>query len=80
MGYVLENDAGGIGLFRSEFLYLGRDNFPTEEEQFQAYRRVVQTMAGKKVVIRTLDIGADKPGGLFQSGQRRQSGDGIPCD
>ena len=57
---VLENDAGGIGLFRSEFLYLGRNDFPTEEEQFQAYRQVVQTMAGKKVIIRTLDIGADK--------------------
>ena len=60
VGYVLENDAGGIGLFRSEFLYLGRDNFPTEEEQFQAYKQVVQMMAGKKVIIRTLDIGADK--------------------
>jgi len=60
VGYVLENDAGGIGLFRSEFLYLGRNDFPTEEEQFQAYRQVVQTMAGKKVIIRTLDIGADK--------------------
>lgn len=60
VGYVLENDAGGIGLFRSEFLYLGRDDFPTEEEQFQAYKQVVQMMAGKKVIIRTLDIGADK--------------------
>lgn len=60
MGYVLENDAGGIGLFRSEFLYLGRNDFPTEEEQFQAYRQAVQMMAGKKVIIRTLDIGADK--------------------
>ena len=60
IGYVLENDAGGIGLFRSEFLYLGRDDFPTEEEQFQAYRQAVQMMAGKKVIIRTLDIGADK--------------------
>lgn len=60
VGYVLENDAGGIGLFRSEFLYLGRNDFPTEEEQFLAYRQVLQTMAGKKVVIRTLDIGADK--------------------
>ena len=60
VGYVLENDAAGIGLFRSEFLYLGRLDFPTEEEQFQAYRQVVQTMAGKKVIIRTLDIGADK--------------------
>ncbi len=60
VGYVLENDAGGIGLFRSEFLYLGRTDFPTEEEQFQAYKQVLQTMAGKKVIIRTLDIGADK--------------------
>lgn len=68
VGYVLENDAGGIGLFRSEFLYLGRDNFPTEEEQFQAYRQVAQTMAGKKVVIRTLDIGADKQVDYFNLG------------
>lgn len=57
---VLQNDASGIGLFRSEFLYLGSETFPTEEEQFNAYRSVVQTMAGKKVIIRTLDIGADK--------------------
>jgi phosphotransferase system enzyme I (PtsI) len=57
---VLQNDAAGIGLFRSEFLYLESDTFPTEEEQFNAYRTVVQTMAGKKVIIRTLDIGADK--------------------
>ena len=57
---VLENDAGGIGLFRSEFLYLGRDSFPTEEEQFAAYKEVVSRMEGKKVIIRTLDIGADK--------------------
>lgn len=57
---VLQNDAGGIGLFRSEFLYLESDTFPTEEEQFNAYRQVVQAMAGRKVIIRTLDIGADK--------------------
>lgn len=69
VGYVLENDAGGIGLFRSEFLYLGRDSFPTEEEQFQAYKQVVQTMAGKKVIIRTLDIGADKQVDYFQLGK-----------
>lgn len=69
VGYVLENDAGGIGLFRSEFLYLGRKNFPTEEEQFQAYRQVVQTMAGKKVIIRTLDIGADKQADYFNLGK-----------
>lgn len=69
VGYVLENDAGGIGLFRSEFLYLGRDNFPTEEEQFQAYKQVAQTMAGKNVVIRTLDIGADKQVDYFNLGK-----------
>lgn len=68
IGYVLENDAGGIGLFRSEFLYLGRNDFPTEEEQFQAYKQVVQTMAGKKVIIRTLDIGADKQVDYFNLG------------
>jgi len=60
IGYVLENDAGGIGLFRSEFLYLGRNTFPAEEEQYQAYKQAAQMMAGKKVIIRTLDIGADK--------------------
>lgn len=57
---VLQNDAGGIGLFRSEFLYLGADDYPTEDAQFQAYKTVAETMAGKKVIIRTLDIGADK--------------------
>lgn len=60
VGYALENDAEGIGLFRSEFLYLGKNDFPTEEEQFQAYKQVLQMMAGKKVIIRTMDIGADK--------------------
>ena len=60
VAYVLENDAEGIGLFRSEFLYLGRTELPDETEQFNAYRQVLQTMAGKKVIIRTLDIGADK--------------------
>ena len=60
VGYALEHDAGGIGLFRSEFLYLGRESFPTEEEQFQAYMQVLQTMGDKKVVVRTMDIGADK--------------------
>ena len=68
IGYVLENDAGGIGLFRSEFLYLGRNDFPAEEEQFQAYKQAVQTMAGKKVIIRTLDIGADKQVDYFNLG------------
>lgn len=57
---VLANDAAGIGLFRSEFLYLEKNDYPTEEEQFQVYKTVAQNMAGKKVVIRTLDIGADK--------------------
>lgn len=58
--HVLKNDAGGIGLFRSEFLYLGSEDYPTEEEQFEAYKKVLQAMEGKNVVIRTLDIGADK--------------------
>ncbi|MDY4692123.1 MAG: phosphoenolpyruvate--protein phosphotransferase [Blautia sp.] len=62
---VLANDAEGIGLFRSEFLYLEKKDYPTEEEQFQAYKTVVQNMAGKKVIIRTLDIGADKQIGYF---------------
>ena len=69
LGYVMENDAGGIGLFRSEFLYLGRNDFRTEEEQFQAYKQAVQTMAGKKVIIRTLDIGADKQVDYFNLGK-----------
>lgn len=60
IGAVLLNDAGGIGLFRSEFLYLENTNYPTEEEQFRIYKRVLESMAGKKVIIRTLDIGADK--------------------
>lgn len=62
---VLENDSEGIGLFRSEFLYLGRDTFPTEEEQFEAYKTVLSKMGGKKVIIRTLDIGADKQADYF---------------
>lgn len=62
---VLQNDAGGIGLFRSEFLYLEKDNYPTEEEQFNVYRAVAETMAGKRVIIRTLDIGADKQADYF---------------
>ncbi|MGN0352934.1 MAG: phosphoenolpyruvate--protein phosphotransferase [Roseburia sp.] len=60
LGHVLENDANGIGLFRSEFLYLSATDYPSEEEQFQAYKKVLETMGGKKVIIRTLDIGADK--------------------
>lgn len=62
---VLENDSEGIGLFRSEFLYLGRDTFPTEEEQFEAYKTVLSKMEGKKVIVRTLDIGADKQADYF---------------
>ena len=60
LGAVLKNDAGGIGLFRSEFLYLENSTFPTEEQQFAVYKQVAESMAGKKVIIRTLDIGADK--------------------
>ena len=60
VGAVLKNDAGGIGLFRSEFLYLENTDFPTEEQQFSVYKQVAENMAGKKVIIRTLDIGADK--------------------
>lgn len=62
---ALQNDAGGIGLFRSEFLYLGTDGYPSEEEQFLAYKAVAEAMAGKKVIIRTLDIGADKQADYF---------------
>ena len=62
---VLLNDAGGIGLFRSEFLYLESDDFPDEEKQFNVYRKVLENMAGKKVIIRTLDIGADKQADYF---------------
>ena len=63
---VMENDAAGIGLFRSEFLYLESDTYPTEEEQFKAYKMVAETMAGTKVIIRTLDIGADKQVDYFE--------------
>lgn len=63
---VLQNDAGGIGLFRSEFIYLERDDYPTEEEQFQIYKQAAEAMAGKRVIIRTLDIGADKQCDYFQ--------------
>lgn len=63
---VLTNDAGGIGLFRSEFLYLGSEDYPSEDQQFKAYRKVAENMAGKKVIIRTLDIGADKQVDYFE--------------
>lgn len=63
---VVQNDAGGIGLFRSEFIYLGQDHYPTEEEQFQIYKTVAETMAGRRVIIRTLDIGADKQCDYFE--------------
>ncbi len=63
---VLQNDAGGIGLFRSEFIYLEKEDYPAEEEQFQIYKQVAETMAGKRVIIRTLDIGADKQCDYFQ--------------
>lgn len=65
IGAVIVNDAGGIGLFRSEFLYLESSDFPTEEQQFTAYKKVLESMAGKKVIIRTLDIGADKQVSYF---------------
>lgn len=65
IGFALQNDAHGIGLFRSEFLYLENDDFPTEEQQFAAYKEAAQNMAGKKVIIRTLDIGADKQADYF---------------
>lgn len=66
LAMVLQNDAEGIGLFRSEFLYLESENYPTEEEQFKVYKQVAETMAGKRVVIRTLDIGADKQADYFE--------------
>ncbi len=69
LGSVLQNDAEGIGLFRSEFLYLESKNFPTEQEQFQAYKQVAETMGGKKVIIRTLDLGADKQVDYFNLGE-----------
>ena len=66
LGIALQNDAGGIGLLRSEFIYLGQDHYPTEEEQFQIYKTVAETMAGRRVIIRTLDIGADKQCDYFE--------------
>ena len=66
MGLVLQSDAQGIGLFRSEFIYLDSQDYPSEDQQFVLYKRVVETMAGKKVIIRTLDIGADKQADYFE--------------
>lgn len=66
LALVMKNDANGIGLFRSEFIYLGSDHYPTEAEQFAIYKHVAETMAGKKVIIRTLDIGADKQADYFE--------------
>ena len=66
LALVLKNDANGIGLFRSEFIYLSSDHYPTESEQFAIYKHVAETMAGKKVIIRTLDIGADKQADYFE--------------
>ena len=66
VGLVLQNDASGIGLFRSEFIYLNSQNYPTEDEQFAIYKQVAETLGGKKVIIRTLDIGADKQADYFE--------------
>ncbi len=77
LALVLKNDAGGIGLFRSEFIYLGSDDYPTEEEQFAIYKQVAQTLAGKKVIIRTLDIGADKQADYFKLPQEENPAMGL---
>ena len=77
IGSVLMNDAGGIGLFRSEFLYLENDDYPTEEEQFKAYRKVLEDMGGRKVIIRTLDIGADKQVDYFNLDKEENPAMGI---
>lgn len=74
---VLDSDAGGIGLFRSEFLYLGRDDYPAEEEQFKAYKRVLESMAGREVLVRTLDMGADKQADYFHL--RREENPALGC-
>ncbi|MBR5798115.1 MAG: phosphoenolpyruvate--protein phosphotransferase [Clostridia bacterium] len=77
MDDVIRNDADGVGLFRSEFLYLGREDFPTEEEQFEAYRYVLERMPGKRVVVRTLDIGADKQAAYFGLAPEENSALGL---
>ena len=77
IGAVLLNDAGGIGLFRSEFLYLENTDYPSEDEQFRIYKRVLESMAGKKVIIRTLDIGADKQCDYFRMPKEENPALGI---
>ncbi len=77
VGAVLLNDAGGIGLFRSEFLYLENDDYPTEEQQFSVYKKLLESMAGKKVIIRTLDIGADKQADYFGLGKEENPALGL---
>ena len=76
---VVQNDAGGIGLFRSEFIYLEKEDYPTEEEQFKIYKTAVETMAGKRVIIRTLDIGADKQCDYFKM-EKEENPAGISCN
>ena len=77
IGSVLLNDAGGIGLFRSEFLYLENTDYPSEEQQFKVYKKVLESMAGKKVIIRTLDIGADKQADYFNLGKEENPALGL---
>jgi phosphotransferase system enzyme I (PtsI) len=77
LGAVLQNDAGGVGLFRTEFLYLERSDYPTEEEQFRVYRQVAEMMAGKRVIFRTLDIGADKQADYFNFGHEKNPALGM---
>ncbi|MGN0431952.1 MAG: phosphoenolpyruvate--protein phosphotransferase [Lachnospiraceae bacterium] len=77
LAMVLQNDAEGIGLFRSEFLYLGKEDYPSEEEQFVVYKTVAETMAGKKVIIRTLDIGADKQASYFNLAHEQNPAMGL---
>ncbi|MBR5358203.1 MAG: phosphoenolpyruvate--protein phosphotransferase [Clostridiales bacterium] len=77
IGAVIANDAGGVGLFRSEFLYLENDDYPTEEQQFEAYKKVLESLPGKQVVIRTLDIGADKQVDYFDLDKEENPAMGI---
>ena len=77
IGSVIANDAGGVGLFRSEFLYLENDDYPTEEQQFEAYKKVLESLPGKQVVIRTLDIGADKQVDYFNLDKEENPAMGI---